>query len=59
MALAIGPRIDPGAAIHCKSRHTGWLYRAMKPHVRRGRAAKEKRIARAKARRAASLKPAA
>ena len=35
------------------------VVRAMKPHVRRGRAAKEKRIERAKARRAASLKPAA
>jgi len=32
---------------------------AMKPHVRRGRAAKEKRIERAKARRAAALRPAA
>jgi len=32
---------------------------AMKPHVRRGRAAKEKRIERAKARRAAPQKQAA
>jgi len=32
---------------------------AMKPHVRRGRAAKEKRIERAKARRAAPKKQAA
>jgi hypothetical protein len=32
---------------------------AMKPHVRRGRAAKEKRIERAKARRAAPRKQAA
>jgi hypothetical protein len=31
----------------------------MKPHVRRGRVAREKRIERVKARRAASLKPAA
>jgi hypothetical protein len=38
---------------------TGQLYRRMKPHVRRGRVAKEKRIERAKARLAARSKQAA
>ena len=57
--MTIGPRIDPHGWQAASDDRARQLYRPMKPHVRRGRVAREKRIERAKARLAAGTKKAA